>query len=124
MSLHRPNKSTCSCHPDSMIDKIVAAIDAETTSIVMAFFIGFFMGGCSYYAAKHVKFEHHRLGLEKPIQVPSCAESQNCALTTLGGTAVDVVHEKYCDQTMFVLASGEVVPDNCHDRAVALGVIK
>ena len=89
MSLHKQRKSTCSCHPDSMIDKMVAAIDAETTRIALAFLLGFVMGGCAYYALTHVRFERHRLAA--PLQVPSCAESLNCTstLATLGGTAVE-----------------------------------
>ena len=97
MSLH-PKKATCSCHPDTMRQRFVAAIDAETTAIFLAMILGVMIGGCSAIGIPKVKLV--RSNLSAP---PKTLEQE--------------AFDSYCDYNMQIRAGGEVFPPNCAERA-------
>src|SRR3990167_3140810 len=93
----RSSRATCSCHPDSLARKFVAALDAEAVSIVAAFAVGILIGGCGVYAVSSD-------GQEYLIERGTSPEGAAHALAT------------YCDQNMMILANGEVIPNRCASR--------
>ncbi len=88
MSLHRKQKATCSCHPETFAAKFAAAVEMEAASIGLAFVLGLAIGVSLIFVFGNVKFERHRLGAA--LQVPNCSESKNCELAYIFGPDSDV----------------------------------
>lgn len=71
-------KATCSCHPEPR--------SWPEADVIIACLVGVALGACGLFSAERLSVSRRPDGA---IQIKSCAESGNCTLGTLGGTAVE-----------------------------------